>query len=503
MTDALLKMCDITKSFPGVLALDNVALEVARGEIHGLVGENGAGKSTIIKVLAGVYKADAGTVEIDHATLPEVTPRSVHDAGVRFIHQELHLVQHFTVTESVFMGQEEQTIFGLNKRVMRQKAEDFFETALGTTLSGNTLIRDLGIAERKLVQIARALIDDKAKLVVFDEPTAPLTSGETDKLFTAIRKLKEQGIAMIYVSHYLAEITGICDRVTVLRNGQNAGRFEEVFDDSAPAMITAMVGREIDELFPKTEHTPAEPRLEIEGLSADKFEDVSLTVHRNEIVGVAGLVGSGREDLIDTIYGLSKPHSGTLKIDGVAQNFHAPADAVSAGIALVPRDRRHDGLVLDMSVSDNINLAALDAVSNWSLESRRAANTVATDMSETLDIRPRNIAATSRLLSGGNQQKVVLGRWLNKGADIFILDEPTVGVDVGAKVEIYQHIENLAQHGVSVLVSSSDPGELIGLCDRILVMLRGKIAAEVSTANLGVDELVALTTGGATREAAS
>jgi ribose transport system ATP-binding protein len=177
MTDALLKMCDITKSFPGVLALDNVALEVARGEIHGLVGENGAGKSTIIKVLAGVYKADAGTVEIDHATLPEVTPRSVHDAGVRFIHQELHLVQHFTVTESVFMGQEEQTIFGLNKRVMRQKAEDFFETALGTTLSGNTLIRDLGIAERKLVQIARALIDDKAKLVVFDEPTAPLTSG--------------------------------------------------------------------------------------------------------------------------------------------------------------------------------------------------------------------------------------------------------------------------------------------------------------------------------------
>jgi ribose transport system ATP-binding protein len=503
MTDALLKMCDITKSFPGVLALDNVALEVARGEIHGLVGENGAGKSTIIKVLAGVYKADAGTVEIDHATLPEVTPRSVHDAGVRFIHQELHLVQHFTVTESVFMGQEEQTIFGLNKRVMRQKAEDFFETALGTTLSGNTLIRDLGIAERKLVQIARALIDDKAKLVVFDEPTAPLTSGETDKLFTAIRKLKEQGIAMIYVSHYLAEITGICDRVTVLRNGQNAGRFEEVFDDSAPAMITAMVGREIDELFPKTEHTPAEPRLEIEGLSADKFEDVSLTVHRNEIVGVAGLVGSGREDLIDTIYGLSKPHSGTLKIDGVAQKFHAPADAVSAGIALVPRDRRHDGLVLDMSVSDNINLAALDAVSNWSLESRRAANTVATDMSETLDIRPRNIAATSRLLSGGNQQKVVLGRWLNKGADIFILDEPTVGVDVGAKVEIYQHIENLAQHGVSVLVSSSDPGELIGLCDRILVMLRGKIAAEVSTANLGVDELVALTTGGATREAAS
>jgi ribose transport system ATP-binding protein len=503
MTDALLKMCDITKSFPGVLALDNVALEVASGEIHGLVGENGAGKSTIIKVLAGVYKADAGTVEIDGHVLPDVTPRSVHDAGVRFIHQELHLVQHFTVTESVFMGQEEQTLLGLSTRAMRQKAEAFFETALGTEMSGNTLIRDLGIAERKLVQIARALIDNQAKLVVFDEPTAPLTSGETDKLFTAIRKLKEQGIAMIYVSHYLAEITGICDRVTVLRNGQNAGRFDEVFDDSAPAMISAMVGREIDELFPKTEHTPAAPRFEVTDLSAEKFEDVSFTIHRNEIVGVAGLVGSGREDLIDTIYGLAKPRSGTMKIDGVAQKFRAPADAVGAGIALVPRDRRHDGLVLDMSVSDNINLAALDTVSRGTLENRRAANAVATDMSETLDIRPRNIAATLRLLSGGNQQKVVLGRWLNKGADIFILDEPTVGVDVGAKVEIYQHIENLAQDGVSVLVSSSDPGELIGLCDRILVMLRGKIVAEVSTTDLGVDELVALTTGGATQEAVS
>jgi ribose transport system ATP-binding protein len=308
---------------------------------------------------------------------------------------------------------------------------------------------------------------------------------------------------MIYVSHYLAEITDICDRVTVLRNGQNAGRFEEVFDDSAPAMISAMVGREIDELFPNTEHAPAEPRLEIEALSAETFEEVSLTVHRNEIVGIAGLVGSGREDLIDTIYGLSKPHSGTMKIDGVEQKFRAPADAVAAGIALVPRDRRHDGLVLDMSVSDNINLAALDVVSRWTLENRRAASKVATDMSETLDIRPRNIAATTRLLSGGNQQKVVLGRWLNKGADIFILDEPTVGVDIGAKVEIYQHIENLAKDGVSVLVSSSDPGELIGLCDRILVMLRGKIVAEVSAKNLGVDELVALTTGGATLEAVS
>lgn len=503
MADTLLKMCNISKAFPGVMALDKVELEVARGEIHGLVGENGAGKSTIIKVLAGVYQADSGTVEIDEQSIPDVTPRSVHAAGVRFIHQELHLVPHFTVTESVFMGQEEQTVLGLRNQTMREKAEAFFEAVLGTKISGTTLIRNLGVAERKLVQIARALIDNQAKLIVFDEPTAPLTSGETDRLFAAIRRLKERGIAMIYVSHYLAEITDICDRVTVLRNGQNAGQFEEVSEASASAIIRIMVGREVDKLFPPSEHTPGEPRLEINALTSDKFENVSFTIHKNEIVGIAGLIGSGREDIIDTIYGLRKSHGGAIKIDGKLRRFRAPADAVMAGIALVPRDRRNDGLVLDMSVSDNINLAALDVVSRGTLENRSAANAVAEKMSEILDIRPRNVAATARLLSGGNQQKVVLGRWLNKGADVFILDEPTVGVDVGAKVEIYQHIKNLAKNGVSVLVSSSDPGELIGLCDRILVMLRGTIVAEIKTDGLGVDELVALTTGGVTAKVAS
>ncbi|MEJ2035728.1 MAG: sugar ABC transporter ATP-binding protein, partial [Maritimibacter sp.] len=496
MADTLLHMQSITKTFPGVRALDGVDLFVRAGEIHGLVGENGAGKSTIIKVLAGVYQADSGRVYIEGKTLESVTPAAVHAAGVRFIHQELHLVQHFTVTESVFMGQEISGPTGLLRREMQTRAEAFFREALGAEISGNTLIRDLGIAERKLVQIARALIDGQAKLVVFDEPTAPLSSSETERLFAAITRLQERGIAMIYVSHYLAEITEICERVTVLRNGQNVTVFEEVLPDSADAMISAMVGRDIDALFSEGRQTPGDEVLTLEGLTHDKFTGVDLTVHKGEIIGIAGLIGSGREELVDVIYGLKHAKAGRVSLDGVPTRLHAPADAVAAGIVLVPRDRRHDGLVLGMSASDNVNLASLDDISTALIERRKAGRARAEETAEQLDIRPRNVAAMARNLSGGNQQKLVLGRWLTKGARLFILDEPTVGVDVGAKVEIYALVKQLAADGAAVIVSSGDPVELVGLCDRIKVMLRGEIVADIETDGLGVDQLVALTTGG-------
>lgn len=496
MVEALLQMQAITKSFPGVRALDGVDLAVRAGEIHGLVGENGAGKSTIIKVLAGVYQAEEGRVVISGQALPNVTPTVVHDAGIRFIHQELHLVQHFTVTESVFMGQEISGPTGLSRKAMKTKAEAFFREALGADISGNTLIRDLGIAERKLVQIARALIDGQARLVVFDEPTAPLSSAETTKLFDAITKLKDRGIAMIYVSHYLAEITQICDRVTVLRNGKNVTVFETITPDSAEAMITAMVGREIEALFPAKTHSADGPILDVKDLYHEQFEVSEMSIKAGEIVGIAGLVGSGREELIDVLYGLKKRTRGQTLFQGSPLTLKTPAEAVSAGIVLVPRDRRHDGLVLDMTVSDNVNLASLDDISIGLIEQHRKGRLLAEQVAEKLDIRPRDPSATTRNLSGGNQQKVVLGRWLTKGAKMFILDEPTVGVDVGAKVEIYALIEKLAAGGAAVLVSSSDPAELVGLCDKIYVMLRGRIVAEVETQDLRVDTLVALTTGG-------
>ncbi len=279
MSATVLFMQDITKTFPGVVALDAATLSVMPGEIHGLVGENGAGKSTIIKVLAGVYRPQSGSVIIEGNPVSPITPEAIHVAGVRFIHQELHLVPHFNVAESVFMGQEISTRLGLDKRLMRERAEAFLRDVLDVEIGGNVLIRDLGTAERKLVQIARALIDDKASLVVFDEPTAPLASGEIEKLFKAIRRLKKRGIAIIYVSHYLSEIIDICDRVTVFRNGKDVAVFQNVTEKSANELIMAMVGREIDALYPKSDHTPDKVALEAQGLGdAGHFSDIDLSV---------------------------------------------------------------------------------------------------------------------------------------------------------------------------------------------------------------------------------
>lgn len=495
MPDYVLQFDGITKDFPGVRALDSADLAIQAGETHGLVGENGAGKSTIIKVLAGVYAPDAGVLGIAGNRFTQVTPEAVHAAGVRFIHQELHLVPHFSVTESVFMGQEVSNRLGLNKRAMRFGAEAFLHDTFGVDIPGNRLIRDLGTAERKLVQIARALIDDSARVVVFDEPTAPLASDEIKTLMTAIARLKARGIAILYVSHYLNEIIDICDRVTVFRQGRSVAVFDDVLETSGPGLIAAMVGRKIEDLYPSRGRQVGARLLSIEGLSGPMFRDVSLTLRRGEILGIAGLIGSGREELIETIFGLRRATSGVMRIKDSILRPTTPSDAIAAGIVLVPRDRRNDGLVLPMTVSENINLASLDAVSVLGLENRRAARERAESQIAALDIRPPNPGIVTRLLSGGNQQKVVLGRWLLKDAEVYLLDDPAVGVDVGARSEIYSLVDRLARHGSGVIVSSSDPGELIGLCDRIAVMMRGEVIAVHDADELTLDRLIAVTTG--------
>ena len=331
---------------------------------------------------------------------------------------------------------------------------------------------------------------------MFDEPTAPLASGEIERLFAAIRRLKQRGIAMIYVSHYLGEITSICDRVTVLRNGRNVQTFDAVSPRIAKDMIRAMVGRDIDDMFPDRERQTRGTVLSVENLSGPRFQDINFDVSGGEIFGIAGLIGSGRHELIEALYGLERISGGRMDLDGRTYRPATPASAVRRGAALVPRDRRNDGLVLNMPVMDNLNLASLREVARLTWERRAVARARADRCAERIDVRPRDTGMVSRLLSGGNQQKVVLGRWLVKGGRLFMLDEPTAGVDVGAKVEIYNLVERLAAEGSAVIVSSSDPTELIGLCDRILVMLRGAAVAELPTSGLGVDELVALTTGG-------
>lgn len=491
----------ITKEFPGVRALDAASLDVMAGEVHGLVGENGAGKSTVIKVLAGVYQPEAGEIEVGGRILSPATPETVHAAGVRFIHQELHLVPHFTVTESVFMGQELRARFGLAKRDMRKAAEDFLRDTLGLDVPGNRLIRDLGTAERKLVQVARALIDGDAKVVVFDEPTAPLAAGEVGIVMEAIARLKAQGIAILYVSHYLSEITDICDRVTVFRQGQTVGVFDDITAESAGELVFAMVGRNITDMFPSKGERTKSDGLEItEFTDGQKFAPITLAVGRGEIVGIAGLIGSGREEFIDTLYGLRRKQAGKVSFGEAELHIATAAQAVKAGLVLVPRDRRHDGLVLPMTVTENATLATLDDNASLGLENRAKARTATEGQIKALDIRPPNPDAVTRLLSGGNQQKVVLARWLATSARIFIFDEPTVGVDVGAKAEIYQLIEDLAAKGACVIVSSSDPVELQGVCDRIAVMTRGKLVGELDAAAISVDALVAATTGAASVE---
>ncbi len=491
----LLEMSGIVQTFPGVKALDDASLSVRAGEVHGLVGENGAGKSTIIKVLAGVYRRDAGTIRIAGETIDSPTPKAIRAAGIHFVHQELHLVPHFTVAEAVFMGQERAGVLGVKRREMESRAAEVLGTQLGAELNPRTLVRDIRPADRKLVQIARALVNESPRLIVFDEPTAPLAAAEVDWVFAAIEGLKAQGIAVLYVSHYLSEITQLCDRVTVLRNGTDVGVLSDVQPGVEAELIKLMIGRDLGQLFATSDREPGEVLLQAENLSDGKrFSNVSLSVREGEIVGIAGLLGSGREELVDCLFGLRPLAEGLISLRGQPVKPKSPSQLLQLGMALVPRDRRNDGLVLGFDVADNLNLPTPKAVSVRGFISAKQALARAQEFIAKLDIRPNRPDIVTRQLSGGNQQKVVLGRWLAADVDLFVLDEPTVGVDIGAKSEIYRLLAEVASDAKAVLVSSNDPVELLGICDRVLVMLRGEIVAELP-AGTSMERLVSITTG--------
>lgn len=496
MSDSFLQMTEITKDFPGVRALDKANLEIRIGEIHGLVGENGAGKSTIIKSLAGVYQHDSGAIAVEGRSIEQLTPVAADELGIRFVHQELNLVPHFTVAESVFMGQELTTPTGLDFKAMRARAAETLENALGVRLNPKALIRDLSPAERKLVQIARALVQEGARMIVFDEPTAPLAAAEVQKVLGAVRRLKDRGISVLYVSHYLGEITELCDRVTVFRNGTDVGVVDPVTAESGRELIRLMVGRDLEQLFPERHGSPGQERLSVQSLGdQQKFRDVSFEIHAGEVVGLAGVLGSGCEEIVDALVGLRPVKEGAIVMAGKKKRPSSPAAALKQGIVLIPRDRRSDGLVLNLPVRDNINMATLSEVSPGGIVSRKAVDKRAQEIVQQLDIRPADTARKARFLSGGNQQKTVLGRSLAAKAEVFILDEPTVGVDIGAKTEIYRLVSDLADEGRAVLVSSNDPAEILGLCDRVLVVVRGEIVSEHRAAELTRDELVERMTG--------
>ncbi|MBY5793681.1 ATP-binding cassette domain-containing protein [Rhizobium leguminosarum bv. viciae] len=494
--DDIIRFEGIVKHFGGAQALAGASLIVRRGTIHGLVGQNGAGKSTLIKLLAGLHQPDGGRIEIEGQTFDRLTPHLAEELGIHFIHQDRLLVPTFTVGEALFLGREPRisgTPF-LDRRLMQRRASDILNDYFGIRLPNAALIGELSTAEKQIVQITRALLN-QPKVLVFDEPTAALVRREADILFRLIRRLRDEGVTIIYISHYLNEIEELCDHVTVLRNGLDVASLP-IGETSAGAIARLMVERDIKEMFPKPQVTPGEDILKVEQLSAPgKYSDISFTLRRGEVLGLTGLLGSGAKELVRALFGLETPASGHIEINGKAARFTNPTQAAGREIALVPEDRRRHGVALDLSVAENISLSSLGRFTRFGFLDRRREQREVDALISRLQVKTDGRDALLRTLSGGNQQKVAIAKWLSRRSEVYLLDEPTVGVDIGSKVEIYTLIGELASRGAGVIVLSSDLPELIGITDRILVLFRGRVAREFISSETTADAVLAQSTG--------
>ncbi len=476
-TVPLLEMRGIVKTFPGVVALDGVRLRLHAGEVLALMGENGAGKSTLMKVISGAYLPDAGEVSINGEHVHFSKPLEAREAGVSVIYQELDLIPQLTVRENLFLGREKTGVAGfLTKRQETEDARKLFEK-LGVHVDPEAKIEKLSVAEQQFVEIAKALAVE-ARIVVMDEPTAALSQREVERLFAIIADLKAAGIGVIYISHRMDEVQQIADRVTVLRDGQYVGDLEASEMDR-DRIIHMMVGRSLESEFPKEPAPIGEPVLEVSGLSrGESVRDVSLTLRKGEVLGLTGLVGAGRTETARMLFGADRPDAGTITVHGSEVPLRTPRDAIRHGICLLTEDRKHQGLVLNRSVRENFGLPNLRRfVRGPFLNETREKQRFQSHL-ENLSIRTPSDETHARNLSGGNQQKVVLAKWLERETDIVIFDEPTRGVDVGAKVEIYQLMNRLAAEGKAILMISSELPEILGMSDRILVMRDGEISGE-------------------------
>jgi ribose transport system ATP-binding protein len=491
----LLEVRRLSKTFPGVRALTEVSLHANAGEVLAIVGENGAGKSTLMKILAGIYQPDGGEILYSGQVASFTSVRAALKAGIVLIHQELNLAEKLSVSANLFLGRETCGPLGwLRQRTMNDEALTLLRR-VGLNAAPTASVSCLTIGQRQLVEIARAL-GQSARILIMDEPTSSLSQREAETLFHVIADLKKSGVTVLYISHRLAEVKTVADRVVVLRDGRNAGELARSNIDHE-SMVRMMVGREMTQLYPRDRPPPTGIRLEVSQLT---FEGggkapISFQVRGGEVVGLAGLVGAGRTELAEALFGLRKIFSGNVRLDGQLVRVNDPRSAVTRGILLAPEDRRRFGLILRDSVQRNLSLPNLRQLAHWGFVSRSREKTLADQTIGRLKIRTPSANQIVGLLSGGNQQKVVFGKWLARDPKVLILDEPTRGVDVGARAEIYGFINELACQGVAILMISSDLEEVLGVSDRILVMHQGRIAGELPRDQLSEEAVMRLATG--------
>lgn len=490
----ILEMQHIEKSFPGVKALVDANLNLEKGEVHAFLGENGAGKSTLMKILVGILKKDAGKIIYKGNEVNFNNSKEAEKAGISIIYQEFNLIPKLSVAENVFLGRQNVKMGFIDWKSMKEEASNILKD-FGVNISPDTPVEQLGVALQQMVEITKAL-STKADILIMDEPTAALTDKEIDQLFVTIEKLKSRGVSIIYISHRLEEIYRIGDRATIMRDGMYIDTVQ-IKDTDISQIIKLMVGREMNDIYPRVEHTRADEVLRVENLNrGKKVKNVSFSAYKGEILGFAGLMGAGRTETMRAIFGADVADSGKIYIEGKQVNIKSPRDAINSGIGLLTEDRKNQGLILGMSIKENISLIDLKRITNkYGLLDLKDERIQTEKLSDDLTVKTPSVEQLAKFLSGGNQQKVVLAKWMNRHSKVLIFDEPTRGIDVGAKAEIYKLMNKMVDQGISIIMISSDLMEILGMSDRIYVMHEGEISGELSIKEASQDVILKYATG--------
>ncbi|MBM7698637.1 sugar ABC transporter ATP-binding protein [Kurthia huakuii] len=491
----MIEMSGIQKAFNGNVVLKDVQFQLADGEIHALMGENGAGKSTMMKILTGIYERDNGVIKVDGEEVHFKSPKEAEAKGIAVIHQELNILPDLTVAENLFLGNEQTIGMGIMKNKEMNKEAQRILSQLGLDIDVRMPAGALSVGKQQIIEIAKAM-ETKANVIIMDEPTAALTDREIQTLFKTIRKLQSEGVSFVYISHRMEEIFAICDRITILRDGEYVG-VRTIKDTTFDEIVQMMVGRELGERFPGRTAAIGDVKLEVKGLTRPGLcEDIHFSVRKGEIVALAGLMGAGRTEVAQAIFGYRKMTKGELFIDGNAVKINNPREAKKRGIGFVTEDRKTQGLVVDFSIKENIAMANFNKTSKSGIIRGSKEKSFVGKLVEKLGVKTPSAELPAKSLSGGNQQKVVIAKWLGIEPEILILDEPTRGVDIGAKKEIYQIMNDLAEQGVAILMISSELPEVIGMSDRVLVMHEGKITGEVAGDDMTQEKIMHYATGG-------